>query len=1422
MSEPEHPSVSHSPFESQPARSGGPVARQRRGPGASSLAGASAPLEAAEQKVPLPSPYQYVGVLGRGGMGVVYHALDPIQERPVAIKFLTGSSADAHLIKRFQREGNQLSRLQHPNIVAFYEAGIYQKQAFLVMQYVEGGSLRSLLEDNGGPLPVSQVLDMFAAVCDGLDYIHKQGLVHRDLKPDNILLDAARNPHIGDFGLALDRGEEASRLTASGMILGTYSYLAPEQILSRDVGPSADLYAIGCCLYESLTGRAVFEAETEFALLNSHLRMAPVPPIQHRPDLPVELDTLILRLLAKTPGERLETAGEVSRVLRRMAASRKQVWSLPVVGREGVVQELENALRKTLLRQPVAVVLQAAPGLGRSALLRELTHKLHNASIAVQLMVPLPHGKEPAAQLFLQNGGSLEEWQATLARGGPEALATLLWRQLGSREGARVLVVDDLARLPPLTTLVAEAMCAGPPPAGFGWVVAPAGNTARAPRWWHAAQRVDLEPLDGPALRDLAGLQLSATLDDELSEGLLFRASGSVRRLRLWLLALRGAGLLQQQGQMLVRDHNHAWPDQLWQPLWAHLSTRPESEIKFLRVAALLEEPFAFDLAQNLAELGDVESQGVIDTLLRDGLLEECWGMPGELFQFCGNELKEQLLSSSTERFKRRTFGRAAESLESRAPLGLLARYLHSAGQDEEALPKFLQAAYEAENSGDYGQAEQNWRGALRCLGCEGSPEVRLMTLVGCCQNLLRLNRWNEVEATAAEELARPVPESAELKRSRRQLAGLAARARWLAGQRGEELTAFCRSELGQLADSDFSDSLWLTWCWAAGLLEEGHASQGLQVLHRLPERETYPAPYYWLEANLLATQGQVEHADRILRGFLQSDAPRSGHEEVEILLELALLQVKLSRSPQDAASWLEQATLRAHQLGEPELLAEIDWHRGMVHEAQHDLGAALRCYERIVETSRRGSEWQTQGWLQAGVVLCKLDRLDQAESTLRRALEAGSPSLTGDLLLGLGALDVLRGNWDAARERFAAAESQVHGSESAARLMRSWCLWQLGQGDVARSLIESQPTGEDPLENWLRQRLLRVNDPRGSMMLAPPDELPWILGHHPLRAVVGRLGSLRVTEPERPPVPAPAPVEEKVRVVPAPASVPASARSGSSLLGPALVGVGVLALVGLGLQWSRSRTATPPAETPVAVASSSTSSTSSSSEVAVVQSNSATPTVAPTGADYRLMFVVQPKTAVLTVAGEPVALDHLGSGAATVSGDEVQVEARASGYRPYRTEKPLGPADATRMIGIQLVPQSGKLAVVNLPRGGKLAFLLQPAGANLPLKQSFGLSKDPKTGKGFYLKDGLRVGEYKLKFMHPDYEDATAKVTIKDNATASPVFDLRKIPVPVQAPAPVYHQPAYEPPPPRYDPPPVRYAPPPPRNSGNGAPDSF
>ena len=261
-------------------------------------------------------PYQVLKRLGAGGMGEVFLAYDERLDRKVAIKRIRADvSSTPERRERFRREARLAAKLNHPAIVQIYDVLTAEDASCIVMEHVEGTNLRQLLDD--GPLPVEEVVTLARDVAEGLAEAHRQGIVHRDLKTENVLITSEGRAKIADFGIAkrVLMGTEEDSLTGDGRVLGTYRAMSPEQARGEEVDFRSDLFSLGVLLYEALTGRSPFEAENELAMLNRivHERQAPVREV--RPEVPENLSILVDHLLEKDPLGRPRSAREVAQIL---------------------------------------------------------------------------------------------------------------------------------------------------------------------------------------------------------------------------------------------------------------------------------------------------------------------------------------------------------------------------------------------------------------------------------------------------------------------------------------------------------------------------------------------------------------------------------------------------------------------------------------------------------------------------------------------------------------------------------------------------------------------------------------------------------------------------------------------------------------------------------------------------------------------------------------------------------------------------------------------------------------------------------------------------------------------------------------------------------------------------------------------------
>src|SRR3989304_3130079 len=265
-------------------------------------------------------PYEIIAPVGAGGMGEVYKAKDTRLDRTVAIKVLPSHLADnARLRERFEREARAVSSLNHPHICTLYDIGSQDGVDFLVLEYLEGEPRGDRVKK--GALPLEQALRTGIEIADALDKAHRQGVVHRDLKPGNIMLTKS-GAKLLDFGLAKLAGAEGGSvesalptqqksLTAEGSILGTLQYMAPEQLEGKEADSRTDLFAFGAVVYEMLTGKRAFEGKSQASLIGAILKDDPQPMSELQPMTPPVLDRVIKKCLAKEPDRRWQSAGDL-------------------------------------------------------------------------------------------------------------------------------------------------------------------------------------------------------------------------------------------------------------------------------------------------------------------------------------------------------------------------------------------------------------------------------------------------------------------------------------------------------------------------------------------------------------------------------------------------------------------------------------------------------------------------------------------------------------------------------------------------------------------------------------------------------------------------------------------------------------------------------------------------------------------------------------------------------------------------------------------------------------------------------------------------------------------------------------------------------------------------------------------------------
>jgi eukaryotic-like serine/threonine-protein kinase len=331
--------------------------------------------------------YQVKKFLGEGGKKKVYLAHDTTLDRDIAFALIKTEKLDDAGRTRIKREVQAMGKLgDHPNIVTVYDFGDHEGQPYIVLPLLSGGDVEGLIKKAPDhKLPIDKAIEISVSVCRGLEFAHAKGIIHRDIKPGNIWLSGDGTAKVGDFGLAV--AVELSRLTKSGMMVGTVAYMPPEQAMGGKVTAKADLYSLGAMLYEMVTGRPPFVGDDSVSIIGQHINTPPVSPAWHRADLPPALETLIMQLLEKDPGKRPDSAIVVRQALEAIEAGKGKkepskdikspaenpIYRRVFVGREPELKQLQSAFDGAMSGQGALMMVMGEPGIGKTALCEQLS-----------------------------------------------------------------------------------------------------------------------------------------------------------------------------------------------------------------------------------------------------------------------------------------------------------------------------------------------------------------------------------------------------------------------------------------------------------------------------------------------------------------------------------------------------------------------------------------------------------------------------------------------------------------------------------------------------------------------------------------------------------------------------------------------------------------------------------------------------------------------------------------------------------------------------------------------------------------------------------------------------------------------------------------------------------------------------------------
>lgn len=709
--------------------------------------------------------YRLEDEIGRGGMAVVHRGHDTLLDRAVAIKLLRRDGEGDAGWKRMLAEARSAARLNHPNIVAVYDVGEAagadgSPVPYIVMEQVDGEPLNARPRTG-----LQEIVAVASQVVEALEHAHAHGVVHRDLKPENILLSPDGAIKLTDFGLAQS---VASRLSQSGVVVGTVYYIAPEQALGRAVDGRADLYSLGVILYEQITGQLPFIAEAAMAVVSLHLHAPVVPPAAHRPDLPPAFERLILDLLSKRPEDRPARAADVGRALEGVLTSGPKVREAEhsllerivrgrLVGRQEELQEALTTWRRAVGGEGGVLLITGEPGIGKTRLVRELTAH-----------VEVTGGTVVSGECFAEGGAPFAPFADAIRRALPAS------SDVPQPVMAELLTfAPDLAlRFPELTAtpttdpaaqqqrafegfaLFCEALAADRPVMLFlddiHWADAgslqlihylarrvrhrpillvltyreveldenpPLGRLVQELNRERLADRVKLGRLSREQTGNLLQAMFAEEISPEFLEGIYRESEGNPFFIEEICRALVESGRLRFEDGRWDRPavEDLEIPQSVRGAILSRVEKLSETAREAMLMAAILGREFEFDILRQATEIGEEALIGALESAEKAQLITEARRNGDVTFAFLHALIPASLAESVSVLRRKLLHRRAAQAIEASRPEAyeILAYHWIEAGEDERARMASLRAGDRAHGSLARAEAARHYRAAL-------------------------------------------------------------------------------------------------------------------------------------------------------------------------------------------------------------------------------------------------------------------------------------------------------------------------------------------------------------------------------------------------------------------------------------------------------------------------------------------------------------------------------------------------------------------------------------------------------------------------------------------------------------------------------------------------------------------------------------
>ncbi len=1032
-------------------------------------------------------------------MGRVSLALDKDTGQFVAVKRLHEAVALQGGV-RLRREFKSLERIDHENVVKVLGLGEENAIPYLVMEFVRGTDLNDWLGDTP---PLEKLIHVFAGIASALTAVHAQGIVHRDLKPENIRVTETGSAKLMDFGLAKTL-EGSVALTREGAVVGTVLYMAPEQCRGQQLDYRADLYALGAVLFSALTGRPPFMGEGIVQVIMQHIQGTPPAPKDINPNVPENLNALVLQMLAKNPLERPQSAFAVREALLASLESNLQdtieisseiaradaVLIAPLIGRDPEM----GVLNAFLESGTGLIAVTGDVGVGKTRLLRTLSERLQGQGkrlVIAEAIVddPTPFGtiSRLIANLGKHHSDVLEKLSDS-AKGElgrissklgfvptsdsnlpPEVARLKLFEAftelLEQISKTSILAFENLhwADSSTLELLAHSSRALENAKMVMTYRLEDLPENATHPKGLTPKRTVHLEPLTELLTLEL----LRALMDDELEPALevelVSRAGGNPWVLEERLKAMLESGAVYRRAGVYEWNRNlTGLPESLNDLLSHRITALSQPALEFARAASVLGRAFLFEDVRALLDWSDDAALDTLETLVRAKLVIETPGTNGEGFRFTHPSYAELLAVGLMSLKRRRLHAKAATLLETRAaPLELTEHYLE-AGMFEQTLQKGLEAGLLAQNTFAYPQAERAYRMAL----------------------------------TASSKLEH---ERLETMRVRHQLAEVLS----FMGRNDEAISLWKTvMDSAELLEGGLEASLNARVSVAKALRLRGSLDEALRLVGE-PKREEPAYAALCLEQSAVLRELQSPKLAKHFGLEALSAYKQIGDLVGQTLAMSGLAQIERATGRMSRSEYLLKLAIQLAEKSQNQHLLTNVWNElGLTFYTQYSLNEAALAWEKAVNFAGKIGDVRVEIVLGINIALIEMDRNDftQAKSRLQRSQalvkRSGLTNYEPHTVLNISICEYALGNLEIAREQL--EQLRFHQFESLAQGWMTRITLELGDGFVANLPVMDISIGEDMVALLQAEHALSFGDYAKAFEVTqiPRSDWFWLLAH--------------------------------------------------------------------------------------------------------------------------------------------------------------------------------------------------------------------------------------------------------------------------------------------------------------------------------------